>query len=238
MAKESNHCGQRINPGTSMSLKRYAALKGRVCDLYGERRDDRSPHFYLSLDCGQREWRLAINVKSRKWPSEVAFVRLAPFTHALTRRLEALPQGLSPLQRRRDRRQRGLDYLRDDFFRLEALQALPHHRPGRNNDLIDMLYKDGHRALQQGWEAVAFGEPYNDRARRGLHNIHMNQGSSGRYKSVNGPHQDGALFLRSPDAGWIGYFWAFQSQAVQTDPQTGHALENAPLVWHVLHPEA
>ena len=238
MTKESNHSGQSINPGESMSLKRYAALKGRVCDLYGERRDVKSPHFYLSLDCGQREWRLAINVKSRKWPSEVAFLRIAPFTHSRTRRLEALPDGLTPMNRRGERRSSGLDYLHDNFFRLSEMVALPHHRPGRNNDLIDILYKDGNRALQQGWEAVAFGEPFNDRARWGLHNIHMNQGSSGRYKRANGPFQDGALFMHSPKEGWIGYFWAFQSQAVRTDPQTGNALDGADLIWHVLHPES
>ena len=220
-----------------MTLKRYGAVKGRVCDVYGERRDDKSPHCYMTLDCGQREWRLAINVKSRRWPSEVAFTRLSPFTHAFTHRLDDLQLGLTPLNHRRDRRRHGLDYLRDNFFRIDELVALPHHRPGRNNDLIDVLYRDGNRAREQGREAVAFGEPFNDRARRGLHNIHMNQGSLGRYKRVNGPHQDGALFLRSPEEGWIAYFWAFQSQATQTDPITGNALDDAPLIWHVLNPE-
>ena len=221
-----------------MSLKRYAAIKGKVCDIYGERRDGKSPHFYMTLDCGHREWRLAINVKSRKWPSEVAFIRISPFTHELTRLLEALPDGMHSMPKRKDRRKHGLDYLRDNYFRIDELTVLPHHKPGRNNDLIDILYKDGNRALQQGWEAVAFGEPFNDRARWGLHNIHMNQGSSGRYKRANGPFQDGALFMHSPKEGWIGYFWAFQSQAVRTDPQTGNALDGSDLIWHVLHPES
>ena len=220
-----------------MTLKRYGAVKGRVCDVYGERRDNKSPHFYMTLDCGRREWRLAINVKSRRWPSEVAFTRISPFTHAFTHQLDALELGLNAMNRGRERRRGGLDYLRDNFFQLGQLVALPHHKPGRNNDLIDILYRDGNRAQQQGWEAVAFGEPYNDRARWGLHNIHMNQGSLGRYKRVNGPSQDGALFLRSPGEGWIAYVWAFQSQASQTDPITGNGIEDAPLIWNVLHPE-
>ena len=218
-----------------MTLKRYGAVKGRVCDVYGERRDNKSPHFYMTLDCGQREWRLAINVKSRRWPSEVAFTRISPFTNAFTHQLQALAPGLLSMNRGKQRRRFGLDYLRDNFFHLDQLVALPHHKPGRNNDLIDILYKDGNRALQQGWEAVAFGEPFNDRARWGLHNIHMNQGSSGRYKRANGPFQDGALFMRSPVEGWIGYFWAFQSQASRTHPQTGHPVDDAPSIWALLN---
>ena len=110
-----------------MPLKKYGAVKGRVIDIYGERRDDKSPHFYVTLDGGQREWRVAINVKSRRWPSEVAFLRLAPFTHSRTRRLEALPEGLTPMNRRGERRSGGLDYLHDNFFRLSEMVALPHH---------------------------------------------------------------------------------------------------------------
>ena len=220
-----------------MTLKRYGAVKGRVCDVYGERRDNKSPHFYMTLDCGRREWRLAINTKSRRWPSEVAFTRISPFTDAFTHQLDALAPGLLSMKRGRERRRFGLDYLRDNFFALGDMVALPHHKPGRNNDLIDVLYRDGNRAREQGWEAVAFGEPFNDRARRGMHNIHMNQGSFGRYKRTNGPRQDGALFLRSPEEGWIAYFWAFQSQSSRTDPQTGNGIEDAPLIWHILHPE-
>jgi len=223
--------------GWTMPLKRYGAVKGHVCDVYGERRDNRSPHFYMTLECGKREWRLAINVKSRKWPSEVAFTRISPFTHEFTRMLESLPMGLRTMNHRGERHKHGLDYLRDNFFKMDELVALPHHKPGRNNDLIDVLYRDGNRAKEQGWAAVAFGEPFNDRARWGMHNIHMNQGSFGRYKRTNGPYQDGALFLHSPQEGWIGYFWAFQSQATRTDPQTGNGYEDAPLVWNVLHPE-
>ena len=218
-----------------MPLKKYGAVKGRVIDIYGERRDDKSPHFYVTLSGGQREWRIAINVKSRRWPSEVAFLRLAPFTHSLTWRLEALSEGLTPMNRRGERRSNGLDYLHDNFFRLSEMVALPHHRPGRNNDLIDILYHDMAQARAEGWQAVAFGEPFNDRARRGLHNVHMNQGSTGRYWGTNGRFQDGALFLQAPEAGWIGYFWAFQSQASRTHTQTGHPVDDAPSIWSLLN---
>ncbi len=217
-----------------MSLKKYGAVKGRVIDIFGERRDEKSPHFYVTLKGGQREWRVAINVKSRRWPSEVAFMRLSPFTHGLTRRLATLPEGLTALNRRGERRSSGLDYLHDNFFRLSQMVALPHHRPGRNNDLIDILYHDLAQARAEGWVAVAFGEPFNDRARRGLHNVHMNQGSTGRYQSTNGRFQDGALFVQAPEAGWIGYFWAFQSQCSRTHAQTGHPIHGAASIWSLL----
>ncbi|MEC7140856.1 MAG: DUF2278 family protein, partial [Pseudomonadota bacterium] len=66
-------------------------------------------------------------------------------------------------------------------------------------------------------------------------NVHMNQGSTGRYWGTNGRFQDGALFLHAPEAGWIGYFWAFQSQASRTHPQTGHPVDDAPSIWSLLN---
>ena len=63
----------------------------------------------------------------------------------------------------------------------------------------------------------------------GVHDIHMNQGNSGRLSSDDGVWQDGGLLIHLPgESRWVGIFLAFQSQAWHTDDSTGHILDGAP----------
>jgi len=56
----------------------------------------------------------------------------------------------------------------------------------------------------------------------------MNQGSSRRHSSSNGPRQDGALLAHLEERNrWVAVFLAFQSQRWDTDPRTGDPLREA-----------
>ena len=60
----------------------------------------------------------------------------------------------------------------------------------------------------------------------GVHDVHLNQGNSGRFRGDNGVWQDGALLMHLPGEGrWVAIFLAFQTQAWHTDDRTGHPLE-------------
>ena len=59
----------------------------------------------------------------------------------------------------------------------------------------------------------------------GIHDIHMNQGNSGRFVGDDGVYQDGGLLVHFPDQHeWIALFLKFQSQGWHTDDRTGHRL--------------
>jgi hypothetical protein len=63
----------------------------------------------------------------------------------------------------------------------------------------------------------------------GVHDIHMNQGNSARFRGDDGVRQDGGLLMHFPAASrWVGIFLAFQSQAWRTDDVTGHAIDKVP----------
>jgi hypothetical protein len=63
----------------------------------------------------------------------------------------------------------------------------------------------------------------------GVHDIHMNQGSSGQFRGDNGVWQDGGLILHiAREDRWVGIFLAFQGQAWHTDDTTGDAIGHAP----------
>ena len=59
----------------------------------------------------------------------------------------------------------------------------------------------------------------------GIHDIHMNQGSSDAFMKYDGIWQDGGLIIHLPDENkWIAIFLAFQSQCFHTDDAQGHRI--------------
>ena len=50
----------------------------------------------------------------------------------------------------------------------------------------------------------------------GMHNIHMNQGNSGRWKQDNGVYHDGGILIQFKDY-WVAIFLAFLTQSWCTD---------------------
>ena len=59
----------------------------------------------------------------------------------------------------------------------------------------------------------------------GIHDIHMNQGNSGRFVGDDGVWQDGGLLVHFPSVDrWTAIFLKFQSQSWHTDDVTGHTI--------------
>ena len=117
--------------------------------------------------------------------------------------------------------------------------ALPHDLPGMDNDLSDLLASQVERAIADPDAMIyAFGERWGPEGQRdkvfgfqpgnGVHDIHMNQGNAARFVGDDGIWQDGALLIHYPaENRWSALFLAFQSQALHTDDETGHALAGA-----------
>lgn len=132
-----------------------------------------------------------------------------------------------------------LDFIRGNLFRPENMKPLPPDVPGPNNDLKELIDLYIQRAIQSEDSILyAFGAPWGPeqspdkyfrfRPGRGIHDIHMNQGSVGRFQRDNGVYQDGALLIQFPSRKqWIGIFLAFQSQCFHTDDRTGDAIKEA-----------
>lgn len=226
-----------------MSLDQgYGVLKSRVVDRRLEGEEDDSPHYQVHVKADQQDYRLAINVKSVQQPFDLLYFVDNDFKHPITEQLinelgnnffgfkylPSKPGGIA------------LDYIRGNLFDVNKMKPLPFNLPGLDNDLnevIDLFIK---RAINRG-EAIiyAFGEPWGPENKpdkifrfspgRGVHNIHMNQGSSGKFGRENGAWQDGGLLIHFPSRNqWIGAFFAFQSQSFHTDDQNGQTLPSVP----------
>jgi uncharacterized protein YukJ len=203
-----------------MPINPYGVLKGRVTAFEVER-NEQTPHCQVTIAAGGQSFRAAINVKSAESPSQVVFHQRDDFTHPHLARLVGFGAGFTRLDK--NGTSGAVDFIRGNMFDFNQVVALPHNAPGRDDDLSDKLSLQLQRAIDLGSEvdAYVFGEQFPG----GIHDVHMNQGSVGRFQSSNGVWQDGAFFLHDRAADrWTALFIAFQSQAIHTHDTTGDSL--------------
>jgi uncharacterized protein YukJ len=219
-----------------MSLSSYGVLVGRAVDCRREGRSD-SPHYQVRIDAAGTGHRIAVNVLSQQSPSELLYLADDDFRHPVTAAVGGLRAGWHDLPSRPGGA--ALDFIRGNLFRRSAMRPLPPDVSGPDNDLADFLDHYVKRAIADPAALVyAFGERWGPEPGRkdeifgfkpgnGVHDIHMNQGNSERFRRDDGVWQDGGLLLRL-DGRWVGIFLAFQSQAWHTDDTTGHAIAATP----------
>jgi uncharacterized protein YukJ len=211
-----------------MSLKEYGVWTGKAVRVSAETAadDPHTPHIHLFYDDGtggeyDNARRASINVKSGSAISELVVWINLNFTHTITEKLSALNQGFTPLENKANGI--ALDYIRGNMMNLKEGRVLPHDIPGQENDVLDLVFPLLKSAVQRQAVVHLFGEPYLP-ARQGIHDVHMNQGSAGRFTKYNGVWQDGGLFIENSDGSYTSILIAFASQAAHTDESTGNAL--------------
>lgn len=216
-----------------MPLTSYSVLKCKpVKGLTGSRQ---SPHYQiLATDQHQTHYRIAVNIQSQVEPSDLLYYADENFHHPITQRCAALDSGLTPLTSQSDGM--ALDYLRGNLFDYRQMRILPEDLPGADNDLNEKIDKYVQWAIaMENAQIYAFGAGWGPdkkadryfgfRPGRGIHDIHMNQGNSGKWADDNGPWQDGGLLFHFPAVPqWVAIFLAFQSQTFHTEDRTGNPI--------------
>jgi len=221
-----------------MGLRNYGVFAGRVVATRAEGGQD-SPHFQIHLEGGGEDFRVAVNVLSQLSPSELLYVAVEHFSHPMLDTVARLRDGFTDVPSAAGGI--ALDFIRGNLFDRAAVRPMPATSPGPDNDLAEKLdYFTSRAAQDPAARAFAFGERWGPESGvkdkifgflpgNGVHDIHMNQGNSGRFVSDDGVWQDGGLLFHFPDSNqWVAVFLAFQSQSWHTDDQTGHALAVAP----------
>jgi len=214
-----------------MSLQSYGLLKCKAIGMK-EERDDRRPHYQIHAIANEDHYRISINIKSDFKPSELLFYKDDNFSHSIINNIKELPFGFFASQ------SICIDYVRGNLgFSREDMKTIPHDRPGPNNDINEKLnFYIKEAILKEESELYVFGTRWKSRNRCkadrvfgfqpsvGMHDIHMNQGNTGKWKKDDGVWQDGCLLIHYPLSDkWVGIFLAFQSQSWNTDDCTGHA---------------
>ncbi len=215
-----------------MSLQRYGILKGKAIET--KKGTGNSPHFQVLVSDDKLLYRLAVNVESQEPPSDVLYYVDEDFKHPIKDLLEPMPKGYNKLETKPGGS--ALDFIRGNLFDTSLMKPLPYEVPGQNNDLNELVQKYIDKAIaMESSEVYAFGERWGPEDARdkffgfapgnGIHDIHMNQGSSAAFAKYDGVWQDGGLIIHLPEENkWIAIFLAFQSQCFHTDDAKGHRI--------------
>ncbi len=210
-----------------MTLK-YGVLK---CTLASDSRLQRSRHkkelqYHLHADLNvagsTKPWDVAVNVGTNDADDLLRYRLALDYHHSIVGTLKALPLGLNELTG--TKALPALDFLRTD--------VLAETGKWRDSDVMDgslgaepcaSLKRLLDQAHAKGWNVYFFGRLYTG-GEKGIHDMHMNQGSSGGFVNAGDDHndhndtwQDGAVIVEMDDGDWGGYFTAFTQQAVPTD---------------------
>lgn len=225
-----------------MALKKYGVLKGRPI---GRLRDADDDHYQILVTDGKTQHRIAVNVKSSapNAPSDLLFQAVEELPTSLVKALRALKSGYSAVKSKPG----GIaqDYVRGGIADPAKMKPVPPNKPGVKNDLKDTL-EDQLKAAMDDDNAVvyAFGEKWGPEKKKkdqyfhfkpgnGIHDIHMNQGNSGKWKKDNGTYQDGCLMIEYSGNKWFAVYLTFQSQTFSTDAK-GNPAEGAPALGAML----
>lgn len=217
-----------------MPIENFCVLKGIASGL--ELDDDQSPHIEIRIEAGGESYRIAVNARSKVAPHDLLYAHIQPFVDPITGLLAALPEGVTTI--RGSRPDLEIDYVRGGMIAREDMSIAPFEADGVKNDLRDFIEPVVEQGIaDQSIVFYAFGSTWGPEQGkkdkyfdflpgRGIHNIHMNQGSKGGFKQTNGVGQDGALFVHfTASDEWAAIFLGFQSQSWTTDAVTGHALD-------------
>ncbi len=207
----------------------YGFLKGRV--VKGPRLQSKPHHneiqyhLHAGIEIDGTPWDIAINVGTSDDDDSLLYKFVFDFQHPLVGLLKAAPSGQSDLTGQSALP--ALDFLRGDVLSLtgdwrrsDAMDGTDETEPAATMKRLLL------RAHDAGWTVYAFGRFYDDGD--GVHDIHMNQGSTGAAYRNNGgnppPHwdgndvwQDGALLVDRGDQGFVAYFARFTRQVTPTD---------------------
>ncbi len=186
------------------------------------RRSEIQYHLHVSLPIGGAYWDVAVNVGTSDSDDLLKYRLVYDFRHPVIATLAGAEAG--PRDLTGQAALPALDFQRSD--------VLANTGAWRDSDVMDgsnlvepiaSLTRLLVRAQQQGASVYVFGRFYTEG--NGIHDTHMNQGSTGEFihhagndgNDHNDVWQDGALLVDLGQPEWAAYFAAFSQQLVPTD---------------------
>jgi uncharacterized protein YukJ len=204
----------------------YGMVKAKIVSVPvmkgTRRRHETQYHLHFSLLVDGGNWDVALNVGTNDADDLLRFKLAYDFRHPIIQTLDAAAPGAQDLTGQAALP--ALDYLRSGIFANTG--------KWRDSDVMDgtdspepvaSLKRLLERAKDAQWDVYLFGRFYTEG--NGIHDTHMNQGSSGAFvhragddsNDHNDIWQDGALIVNVGQPEWAAYFAAFTQQTVPTD---------------------
>jgi uncharacterized protein YukJ len=211
-----------------MPIQNYGILTGTVVSVLdsvaAEKIDPHGkPHYHVEVKAGGTLYRAAVNVLSDNNPPDLQFYLDDNYQHAILAIIKGFPPGFRALESKAGTG--ALDYVLEDLLDISQMTVIPPMDGPGGRDLDDIMNRHFQQAIGTAGALVYFfGSGFTDKGKdeyfgftpdAGIHNIHMNQGSTGSFADENGSYQDGAILIYYPDkATWSAMFTKFQSEVV------------------------
>lgn len=189
-------------------------------------RSETQYHSHFSMPINGQNFDVAVNVGTNDDDDSLLFKLVFDFHHPITATLSQAPRGQNDLTGQAALP--ALDYLRSDigadtgdWRRSDPMDGSDAPEP------VASVKRLLTQAASSGWTVYVFGRFYTG-GDFGVHDIHMNQGSTGdHFRNPGGPPpphwdgndvwQDGAIFVDRADLGFAAYFSRFTQQVTPTD---------------------
>ncbi len=191
-------------------------------------------HIHLSLDVDGEPWDTAINVGTDDSDDAVRYKIAFDYHHPITQTLADAATGATELTGQQQLP--ALDFQRYDIlaetgsWRLsDPMDGSTHPRP------VSTLMRLFDTARESRATVFIFGRFYTEGD--GVHDTHMNQGSTGRFlhrpsddsNDHNDIWQDGAVLVWFGGDQWVAYFSVFEKQFLPTDELGNPAKGSQPV---------
>ena len=194
-------------------MEKYVMFRGKVIDKWYDF-DKRAHYHIVAMDSEGKRFDLAVNIGSiYEKMNEIVSSDLKVYydeNYNCRKRIvcKMLLQKNGITECHKDLY---LDYIRMKLFPHEKMVQMKGFDV-TSIYLTGIIEKNVVQAMNNDdFEVIAFGRLYANG--KGLHDIHMNQGSTGKFKKHDAPYSDGGLFFRNKQNNRISaIFIAFVSQ--------------------------
>ena len=196
-------------------MEDYVLLKGKIVDKHYDM--DKKAHYHIIAETFGERYDIAVNVGSvrRSWSneaisnSELLVYHDDSYNRPVLDKIVEKDYGLYLVEQ-----DFALDYVRMDLFDKKKMKLMPTIDDERTY-LIEVIENYVSRALDEDvYDLYVYGMLYEDG--KGIHDVHMNQGSVARYRHMDRDWSDGGIFLHNKeDKSWTAIFLAFKNQKFQ-----------------------
>ncbi|WP_025682578.1 DUF2278 family protein [Paenibacillus maysiensis] len=112
----------------------------------------------MEVSHSKEKFRLAINIQSQAWPSEVLYLIGENFNSSQITHLQGMEEGVTGINK--NNREIALDYVRGGLFDPKQMTPLPNIKPGPDNDLYEKLTDYVQKAIDEEAVIYAYGERF------------------------------------------------------------------------------
>lgn len=192
-------------------------------------------HVALAIEDDDRRWDTAINVGTNDSDDLLRYKLVFDYRHSLIKQLATAKAGFRELTG--STAMPALDFLRSDVLSQTGRWRDSDVMDGSNQvEPVATLNRLLLKAQAVGADVYIWGRTYKTGG-PGIHDVHMNQGSSGGFindgiddqNDHNDCWQDGAVLVDLGEPEWAGYFTVFTQQSVPTNDLGNPVPEGHPM---------